>query len=211
MMIQKSVLLAFCLSTAAVVAVAQDQPPSRVNTYTDEGSGKGFLKQNLFIGGSLDLGFAADQFNVGINPEVGYSLTRWLDAGLVANFNYVSVSPDPTGYYNSDLSEKEFIYGGGVFARAFFVPFLFAAVQPEYNWTHDVQKYEAYATTYTFKENAASVLVGLGYTHREVGQGTYYLALMVDVGGSKFSPYNDVNGHPLPVIRAGFDIFVHRH
>ncbi|HXD79309.1 MAG TPA: hypothetical protein VN616_15935 [Puia sp.] len=210
MMIQKYVLIAAVLSMAAGVSLGQDREPYHVNTYSDEGNGNGFLKQNLFIGGGLELGFAANQFNVGVNPEVGYSLTRWLDAGLVVNFNYVSVSPDPSGYYNPDLSEKEFIYGGGVFARAFFLPFLFAAVQPEYNWTHDTQKYEAYATTYTYNVNASSLLLGLGYAHREVGSGTYYVAIMFDAGGSKWSPYNDVNGHPLPVIRAGFDLFVHK-
>lgn len=210
MIIHKFLVIAACVTMAATAAVAQERMPNRVNTYTDEGNGNGFLKQNLFIGGGLDLGFAADQFNVGVNPEIGYSLNRWLDAGLVINFNYVSVSADPTGYYNPDLSEKEFIYGGGAFARVFFLPFLFVAVQPEFNWTHDTQKYEAYSTTYTLNESAPSLLLGMGYARRQVGEGTFYLAIMFDAAGNKWSPYNDLNGHPLPVIRAGFDLFPHR-
>lgn len=210
MMIQKFFVTAFCLTLAAGVAVAQDHMPRQVNTYSDEGNGNGFLKQNLFVGGSLGLGFAGDQFTIGVNPEVGYSLTRWLDAGVVLNFNYISVTADPTGYYNPDLNEKEFIYGGGVFGRAFFLPFLFATVQPEINWTHDTQKYEAYGTQYTYNVNAPSLLCGLGYAHRMVGDGTFYLAVMFDVLGNQNSPYNDPYGHPLPVIRAGFDLFVHR-
>src|SRR5579863_8323726 len=112
MMTRKFIVLAAFFSMVALAGRAQDHMPNRVNTYTDEGDGTGFRKQNLFIGGSLGLGFAADQFSVGVNPEVGYSLNRWLDAGIVVNFNYNSVSPDPSGYYNPDLSEKEFIYGG---------------------------------------------------------------------------------------------------
>jgi hypothetical protein len=196
---------------AAVAGFAQDHMPNRVNTYTDEGDGTGFRKQNLFIGGSLGLGFASDQFSVGVNPEVGYSLNRWLDAGVVVNFNYNSVSPDPSGYYNPDLSEKEFIYGGGMFARAFVLPFLFLTAQPEFNWTHDKQKYEASGTTYVLNVNAPSLLVGIGYGHRMIGEGTFYFALMFDVLGNTYSPYNDIYGHPLPVVRAGFDLFPHKH
>ena len=122
---------------------AQDRMPGRVNTYTDEGTGTGFRKENLFIGGSLGLGFADNVFSIGVNPEIGYSLNRWLDAGVVVNFTYNSVSPDPQGIYNPDLSEKEFIYGGGLFARAYVLPFLFLTAQPEFNWTHDKQVYEA--------------------------------------------------------------------
>lgn len=208
----RKVFIAVCLSMAALAGYAQGHMPSRVYTYTDEGNGNGFLKQNLFVGGSLGLGFAADQFGVGVNPEVGYSLTRWLDAGIVVNFNYNSISPDPSGYYNPDLSEKEFIYGGGIFARAYVLPFLFLTAQPEFNWTHDTQKYEASGgAAYTTNVNAPSLLLGLGYGHRMIGQGTFYIAIMFDVLGNANSPYNDINGNPLPVLRAGFDIFVHKH
>lgn len=192
----------------AVASFAQDHMPGRVNTYTDEGSGTGFRKENFFIGSSLGIGFAADQFSVGVNPEVGYSLNRWLDAEVVVNFNYNSVSPDPSGVYNPDLSEKEFIYGGGLFARAYVLPFLFLTAQPEVNWTHDTQKYEANGgATYVYNANAPSLLLGIGYGHRTIGEGTFYFALMFDVLGNVNSPYNDIYGHPLPVLRAGFDLF----
>ncbi|HEV2353133.1 MAG TPA: hypothetical protein VGR89_02730 [Puia sp.] len=211
MIIQKISLLAISLTLMVAVAAGQEHMPRQINTYTDAGNGNGFLRQNLFAGGGLDLGLADYQFNIGVNPEIGYSLNRWLDAGVVVNFNYVSVSPDPYGNFNPDLSEKEFVYGGGVFARAFFLPFLFATVQPEYNWTHDKQKYEQYGTQYTYTFSAASLLCGIGYAHRVVGDGTFYLALMFDVLGNQYSPYNDPYGHPLPVIRAGFDFYVHKH
>jgi hypothetical protein len=209
---RKNIFLAVCMSMTAVAGFAQDHMPARVNTYTDEGSGTGFRKENLFIGSSLGIGFAADQFSVGVNPEVGYSLNRWLDAGVVVNFNYNSVSPDPSGTYNPDLSEKEFIYGGGLFARAYVLPWLFLTAQPEINWTHDTQKYEANGgATYVYNVNAPSLLLGIGYGHRMIGEGTFYFAVMFDVLGNANSPYNDIYGHPLPVLRAGFDLFPNKH
>jgi hypothetical protein len=207
----RKVVIAVCLALTGMVSFAQDHMPSRMNTYTDEGEGTGFLKQNLFIGGSLGLGFGTDQFNIGVNPEIGYSLNRWLDAGVVVNFNYNSISADPTGYYNPDVSQKQFIYGGGVFGRAFVLPFLFLTAQPEFNWTHISQKYEASGgVTQTANVNAPSLLLGIGYGRRMIGQGTFYIALMFDVLNNSNSPYNDIDGHPLPVLRAGFDLFVHK-
>jgi hypothetical protein len=211
-MTRKILGIAVGLSMAVVSCFAQDHMPERVNTYTDEGNGNGFRKQNFFIGGGLSgLGFGGDQFGVGINPEAGYSLNRWLDAGIVTNFTYNSISADPTGYYNPDVSEKEFIYGGGLFARVYFVPFLYVTVQPEFNWTHDRQRFEGTGgPTYTLNLNAPSLLCGIGYGRRGVGEGTYYIALMFDVLGNSSSPYNDAFGHPLPVLRAGFDLFPHK-
>jgi hypothetical protein len=211
MMKLQFIVLTVCLTMTAAAGFAQDHMPGRVNTYTDEGTGTGFRKQNLFVGGSLGLGFADNVFSIGVNPEVGYSLNRWLDVGIVANFTYNSVSPDPYGIYNPDLSEKEFIYGGGLFARAYVLPFLFLTAQPEFNWTHDRQVYEASGgATYVFEENAPSLLVGIGYGRRNIGQGTFWFALMLDVLGNTNSPYNDIYGHPVPVIRAGFDLFPHK-
>jgi hypothetical protein len=207
----RKVVIAVCFSMAGLAGFAQEHMPNRVNTYSDEGNGTGFLKQNLFIGGSLGLGFGGDEFSIGVNPEIGYSLNRWLDVGAVVNFNYNSISADPSGYYNADVSEKQFIYGGGLFGRAWVLPFLFVTAQPEVNWTHDTQKYYGQGgATYTASVNAPSLLLGAGYGRRLIGQSTFYIELMFDVLGNANSPYNDYYGHPLPVLRAGFDIFVHR-
>jgi hypothetical protein len=208
-MIRKVVIAVFLLMIG-LGSFAQMHMAPRVNTYSDDGDGNGFLKQNLFLGGSLGLGFGTDQFSVGVNPEIGYSLYRWLDAGLVLNFNYNSISADPTGFYNPDVSEKQFIYGGGVFGRAFVLPFLFLTAQPEVNWISTKETYEgAGGGTYNSSTSAGSLLLGAGYSRRIIGQSSFYFALMFDVAGSPNSPYNDIYGHPLPVIRAGFDIYLH--
>src|SRR5580698_11112007 len=111
----KKVVIALCFWVIALSGLGQDHMPYRANTYSDEGDATGFRKENLFIGGGLDLGFGSYNFNVGINPEIGYSLNRWLDVGAVVNFQYNSVSADPTLYYNDNVGEKQFVYGGGVF------------------------------------------------------------------------------------------------
>jgi hypothetical protein len=208
----RKVIIAVSLLMIGLGSFAQygGHMPSRVNTYSDDGDGNGFLKQNLFLGGSLGLGFGTDQFSVGVNPEIGYSLFKWLDAGLVVNFNYNSISADPTLYFNDNTAVKQFTYGGGVFGRAFVLPFLFLTAQPEVNWISTTETYEGTGGgSYKSNTSAGSLLLGAGYSRRIIGQSSFYFALMFDVAGSTNSPYNDIYGRPLPVIRAGFDIYLH--
>jgi len=206
----KKVVIALCFWMIAFAGVAQDHMPYRASTYTDEGAGTGFLKENLFMGGGLQLGFGSDEFNIGVNPEIGYSLNRWLDVGAVVNFNYSSIRADPNYVFNPDISSKQFTYGGGVFGRAYVLPFLFLTAQPEFNWTSIREKDENSGATANFNANAPSLLLGVGYGRRVVGESGFYIALMFDAISNKNSPYNDVYGHPLPVIRAGFDFYLHR-
>lgn len=188
---------------------AQQHMPNRVNTYTDEGSGTGFKKENIFLGGSLGLGFGSYDFNVGLSPEIGYSLNKWLDAGVLVNFNYNSIRADPGFVYNDNVRSRNFNYGGGAFVRAYPLPFLFLTAQPEYNWLSSNQKDMSSGESFTYKANAPSLLLGVGYGQRVVGEGSFYIALMFDAISNVNSPYNDVYGHPLPVIRAGFDFYLH--
>jgi hypothetical protein len=208
-MIRKVIFMTLCLLTIGFASFAQQHMPNRVNTYTDEGPGTGFQKENLFMGGSLNLSFGSYDFNVGISPEVGYSLNKWLDAGVVANFNYNSIRADPDLIYNNNTRYRTFTYGGGLFARAYPLPFLFFTVQPEFNWVSANQKYIPTGDTFTYTANAPSLLLGIGYGQRVVGQGSFYIALMFDAIDNVNSPYNDIYGHPLPVIKAGFDFYLH--
>ena len=190
-------------------AYSQEHMPGRINTYTDADDETGFRKENLFIGGSLGLGFGSYTFDVGVNPEIGYSLNRWLDVGAVVNFSYSSERADPDFYYNPNVSSRQFVYGGGVFGRAYVLPFLFLTAQPEVNWTNVSQTDESSGAKATYNANAASLLLGLGYGRRIVGENGFYIALMFDAISDKNSPYNDAFGHPLPVLRAGFDFYLH--
>jgi hypothetical protein len=209
-MINKA-LFVTCLVLVGFAGFSQQHMPNRVNTYSDEGTGTGFQKANLFLGGSLSFGFGTDNFNVGGSPEIGYSLNKWLDAGVLVNLNYNYTKADP--YYDGNISFKSFNYGGGVFARAYVLPFLFFTVQPEYNWidyTYTDMNFNP-STTTKYNTTAPSLLLGIGYGRRVVGQSGFYIALLFDALDNVNSPYNDINGHPLPVFRAGFDFYLHPH
>jgi len=90
------------------------------------------------------------------------------------------------------------------------LPFLFLTAQPEFNWTSITEKDMTNEVTYKLNANAPSLLLGIGYGRRVVGESGFYIALMFDAISNKNSPYNDVYGHPLPVLRAGFDFYLHR-
>jgi hypothetical protein len=205
----KRIVIAVCISLPALTGFAQQHMPNRTYTYNDEGSGTGFRKENLFVGGSLSLGFGGNTFNVGGSPEVGYSLNKWLDVGLLANLNYTSERADPNGYYNNDTRYRSFNYGAGVFGRVYPLPFLFLQVQPEYNWIDYNEKYIPTGESFSLNTHAKSLLLGIGYGQRIVGSSSFYIALLFDALSDTYSPYRDVNGAALPVIRAGFDFYLH--
>ncbi|HWK04062.1 MAG TPA: hypothetical protein VNS58_10555 [Puia sp.] len=207
-MIKRSVI-AVGLSMIVMGGFAQGHMPNRINTYSDEGPGTGFLKENLFVGGGLSLGYGSYDFNVGATPEIGYSLNKWLDAGLVVNINYSSERADIN--YNNDTRFRSFNYGAGLFGRVWPLPFLFFQAQPEFNFINYNEKYMGPGGgSYSQNTNAPSLLLGVGYGQRIVGQSNFFLSLSLDVLNSQYSPYRDFNGAALPVIRAGFDFYLHQ-
>lgn len=168
---------------------------------------KGFQKDNLFSGGSVSLSFFNNTFLIGASPIFGYRLANWVDAGVVANFQFTSIRD----YQVFDDRLRQSLYGGGVFARLYPVRFIFAQANVEHNFitqkyipatNSGVQKYSA-----TISGN--SVLVGGGYTSGRTPDGRspfFYMSVLFDVSGNKNSPYTDGNGRVIPVIRAGFNI-----
>ena len=206
----KKVVIAFCFWMVSLAGMAQEHMPNRTYTYSDQAPATGISKETLFLGGSLGLGFGSYNFDVGVNPEIGFSLNRWLDVGAVVNFNYNSVRADPNFVYTSDISSKQFTYGGGLFGRAYVLPFLFLTAQPEFNWTNITLKDMTNGASLKQNTNAPSLLLGIGYGRRVIGDSGFYLALMFDAISNVNSPYNDAYGHPLPVLRAGFDFYLHR-
>src|SRR5580658_6973600 len=156
----KKIMIAAALLMIFSGAMAQHNR-NRVNTYNDEEpAGDGFRLENLFIGGSLNLGYTGLDFNVGGSPEIGYSLTKWFDAGLLVNLNYSSEMADPNYYYNPDTRQRSFTYGTGAFARLYPVRFLFFQLEPEYNWTHLSATNMATDVSATANLQAASFLIG---------------------------------------------------
>lgn len=162
-----------------------------------------FSKEKLFTGGSLNLGFASYTTNLGIAPQLGISLTDWLDAGINVNVNYAAERD-----YNSPAKWRKTTIGPGAFVRIFPISFLFVSAQYEYNFIS--LKYLPGNSTMNQKWNleAPSFLLGVGYAGgRMKGVNTYYyFSIAGDFLGNKNSPYIDNYERMLPVIRAGYNI-----
>ena len=186
----------FLLLPLCFHAKAQDQ------NQNEEVKKAGFQKDKLFTGGSANIGFSNGSTMLGITPQLGYSITNWLDAGISFNLNYISQRD-----YNSPAKIRQTTYGPGAFVRLFPVNFLFATTQYEYNMIH-LKYISGGLPTQKSSVNANSLLVGAGYAGgREKGGNTYYyLSVMWDIYGDKNSPYLDQYGRSNPVIRAGYNI-----
>jgi hypothetical protein len=190
---------------------AQEHVPSRMNTYSDQGPTYGFTKENMFVGGNVALGYNGWDFNAGVSPEVGWTLARWFDGGVLVNLNYSSERADPYGVYNDNTRYRSFNYGVGAFGRIYPVDFLFFQIEPEYNWIAYNFKYMGSPTESTsLTTSAPSLLLGIGYSQRIIGRSSFYIAILFDAGQNRNSPYVDpYSGAALPVVKAGFDIYLH--
>lgn len=161
---------------------------------------------NFFTGGSISLSFFDGSFLAGANPVFGYSLNKWVDLGIVANYTYASYRDYQI--YNDKL--RQTVYGGGVFTRLFPVKFLFAQAQAEHNWIK--WKYIAVPGSGYSDEvqnfSANSFLVGGGYTtgRDPDSKSMYgYLAILFDISNDLNSPYKNGN-RTVPIIRAGINV-----
>src|SRR5262245_44648972 len=117
----KSYMLCLLLLLCAGSVVAQDEEVEEK---------KGFKKENMFSGGGISLSFFYNTFLVGASPVLGYRIADWIDAGIVANYQYSSIRDYPS----FDDKTRQSIYGGGAFTRLYPVHFLFAQVQYEHNF-----------------------------------------------------------------------------
>lgn len=173
----------------------------------DENTHK-FRKDNIFIGGSIGLGLGGGGFSAGANPEIGYTIAKWVDAGISTNFNYYSYSAD----YNAGIRQRSFNYGGGVFARIFPYKGLFVEVLPEYNRVNiNLKDLNAgsIGSDYKLSREAPSLLLGIGYSSRIIGRMNYFTVLMFDAGTNTNSPYLDGYGKKVPILRTGFNFYLH--
>lgn len=161
--------------------------------------------QNLFTGGSLNVAFFGNTLMLGGSPVIGYSLTNFLDAGVVVNYNYTRYR-DYDGILNDRL--QQYIYGGGAFARLYPLRFLFLQAQVERNTIQ--QRYlPANGLAQRITVSAPSTLVGGGYcTGRQGRRGGlfYYLSIMFDIAEDLNSPYTDAYGRSIPIVRGGIQI-----
>ncbi|MEO6682664.1 MAG: hypothetical protein ABIN48_07535 [Ginsengibacter sp.] len=173
---------------------------------TSEEKVPGFDKERLFSGGSVNVGFSNHYTALGATPQLGYSLTDWLDAGVNFNFNYIS----QRDIVSRGDKLRQTTYGPGAFVRLFPISMIFATAQYEYNFIR--QKYIPFSSSgqpdQIDNRSAGSLLLGGGYAGgRQKGNNTYYfISVMWDFSGDKNSPYIDELGRSNPVIRAGYNI-----
>jgi hypothetical protein len=199
----KKVAIVLVLISSFYAVKAQDEET------TDERKGK-FKKENLFTGGGATLQIASYNTVLGASPVLGYSITKWLDAGIVFNFTYGSardVFYDPyTGnYLVSDDKVRQTVIGPGIFARVYPLKFLFVNIQAEQNFMTDKIIY-ANGPTIRERYNATSLLLGIGYSggRQGIGDMFYYISLMGDFSGNTNSPYVGISESGKAVIRPIF-------
>lgn len=188
---KKVAVLAVALLITAV-SFAQDEK--------DEDTYKGFKPENMFTGGSFDLGFYSGGTVLGATPQLGYSLASWVDAGIVLGYTYTSQR------YNDGSKIKQTVIGPGAFVRLFPFSGLFATGQFEHNFISLKDIY--IGGTNKIKVDANSFLVGLGYASGKQGRNSpyYYFSVSFDVLKEQYSPYVNQYGDLNPVFNAGFNI-----
>jgi hypothetical protein len=181
----------------------------------EEEEASGFKWNNVFLGGSVALGYGAggydgsSSFVIGANPEIGYTLAEWVDAGLAFNAIFNSLKYTDQATYLR-VKQTSFNYGVGVFTRIHPFRSFFIQAQPEYNWISykasliDQPGVPAQKQTLT----AGSILVGAGYGSREIGDVNFFTVIMFDLGTEKYSPYKDGYGRSVPVIRGGINFYL---
>ena len=161
----------------------------------------GFKKELLFSGGTVNLSFFNGATVLGASPQLGYSITKWLDAGIIIGYTYSSQRD------NAENKFRQTIIGPGAFARIFPVNFLFISAQYERNFIKQKFIYPNGGSDIN-NLNVSSMLLGAGYSSGREGRNTpyYYISVSVDVLNRRNSPYTDRLNTLLPVINAGFNI-----
>ena len=194
-------LFTFLLAACSFAAIAQIEEEEEMNEK------KGFDIRRMFAGGSLNVGLGGGSFNLGANPQIGYSLTNWLDAGITTNIIYFSQR------YNmgfGDLRQRSWNYGGGPFVKVFPISMIHLQAQYEYNWTSGNVEFLPTGEREKFNVSAPSLLVGAGYGRRIVGQTSFFTTILFDVTKNDNSPYVFYEGQSkiaLPIIRAGLTFY----
>ena len=193
----KQIFLILLISCCTLSLIAQKE----ADTTAAETESHGFKKEYLFTGGAINLSFFNGVTVLGASPQLGYSLTHWLDAGILFGYTYSSQRDN----FNNKL--RQTIIGPGAFVRIFPVDFLFISTQFEHNFIR-VKYIPVGGISEVNKVNISSLLLGAGYTSGRQGRNSpyYYFSVSVDILNKLNSPYTDQYKNVLPVIKAGFNI-----
>lgn len=218
MYFMKKIFVLIVISFFTVNMNAQEKKTEKEEETAEETPRSGFKKENLFTGGGIQLSLSSSTFIIGASPVLGYSINKWLDAGILLNFTYysnrhVTYYSRGTGlYYISDDKLKQTVLGPGIFAKFYPLKFLFIQAQGELNFISERFIYANGQPTDKTNYTVPSLLVGAGYCSGRQGIGDlyYYVSLLFDVAQNSNSPYVEqiLNGkvNVLPILRAGLQI-----
>ena len=192
-------LLTILLATFSMLAFSQVEK-------NDEEDSRVFKKENLFAGGGVTVSYFNGVTVLGINPYAGYSITKWLDASVSMNVNYISQS----NYLLDGDRVHQTILAPGALVRVYPLKFLYAETQFEHNIIK--QKYVPAPNSGYMEDkinyNVNSLLTGIGYaSDREYDDDEfYYISISFDLLRRPGSPYTSSRDNPFPIIRAGYNI-----
>ncbi len=189
------IFLLACFSAAAVAQPAAEEESNPV-----------FKKENLFAGGGVTASIFNNITVLGINPYFGYSVTRWMDAAVSMNFNYIS----ERNYVIDGDKVRQTILAPGAFMRLYPFKFLYAEVQFERNFVHQKYipaPYSGYAEE-KVKYNVNTLLAGIGYAsdREEDDDEFFFISLSADLLRKYGSPYTTSNNNIFPILKAGVNI-----
>lgn len=168
---------------------------------------KGFKRENIFLGGSIGLNAGGwnNTFFIGANPQIGYSIANFLDAGIVTNLNFFSLNYNQAGF---DYKQSSFNYGAGIFMKLYPVNQFHLQAQYEHNWISSNVTQRQTGLKQKFNDKAPSLLLGAGYGRRIIGETSFFTTILFDVSKNLNSPYIDSYGDAIPVIRTGVTFYL---
>ncbi|MEI9957538.1 MAG: hypothetical protein WDM90_14865 [Ferruginibacter sp.] len=144
---------------------------------------------------------------LGLSPSFGYSINKFIDAGVAMNFTYTGERQ-----YSGD-KYRQYVYGPGVFTRIYPVKFLFLQGGFEHNFINVNFTPAFTGIKQKYNVEANSVLLGGGYASGREGVGGapfFYFSIMVDVTKDINSPYveqlQDGSLRAQPIIKAGIQV-----
>ncbi len=190
---------------AATLAVhAQDSDDEKDS---DEGKKRLFKKENIFIGGTGNVSFFNQQTILGISPYFGYSINKFIDVALQANFNYAGQR------FFDGSKARSYTYGPGVFVRLFPVNNIFLQAGYEMNFLNYKEILANNGGSFKGNAKVNSTLIGGGYSNgRFAGEKSvfYFFSILVDIQRNELSPYTTVaqdgSIQLIPVVNGGIQI-----
>ncbi len=224
----KRIFASLILLSLCQFVLAQESFHDHKRAEGDLPKSEGFDPARLFTGGGGSFGYGTNDngdgttnstFNIGAIPEIGYSFSDLLDAGIASNINYTATN------YSAYASKQHVTnYSIGTFARIYPIYNIFIQVMPEQDWGN--YKLISTGSTQIIKIKSNSFLAGIGFKSnnffdvpgigkRIIGESNFFTIIMIDLGKDKYSPYNSYNPYTgqvsvLPVLRGGFNFYPFR-